>query len=291
MGDLKRMALLRTAVVVITCGLVHSASFDVGKATTFAGWSAAAYCDNLQNWDCGAQCRRNPHNRLVNITVVQDNNTQGQAFVGFDRASATIVVSFRGTVLLDFDNWWSDLSSLQLVQSPLCPIEGCQVGAGFLRAYHALREGVFEGLNSLREAFPKAPVVLTGHSLGASLAHLCVLDCHQQGIAVQDEITFGSPRSGNYQFSKYFRTIKGGRWRITHDQDPIPHLPPWNTPLDFWHITTEVYFPNRTGFEHQICTEGEGEDKNCCMGAVPLPSPLDHVHYLGWGLGTQFCVP
>ena len=65
------MALLRTAVVLITCGLVHSASFDLSKATTFAGWSAAAYCDSLQNWECGAQCRRNPQNRLVNITVVQ----------------------------------------------------------------------------------------------------------------------------------------------------------------------------------------------------------------------------
>lgn len=275
---------------MLSLASAHTAAFDLGKARTFAGWAAIAYCDNLEGWNCGAQCRQSER-ALENVTVITDNQTQGQAFVAYDRISSTIIISFRGTVLEDFDNWWSDLDSLQLVQTEMCPVQSCQVGKGFLNAYNALQHRVFAALYSLKGCFPYARVSITGHSLGASLAHLCVLDCHARGIRVDDEITFGSPRTGNKAFGEYFATISGPRWRITHDQDPIPHLPPYGTPLLFWHTSTEVFFPNQNGFVHQVCTEGKGEDKNCCMAVTPLPSTRDHVHYLGWGLGSPFCLP
>ena len=265
-------------------------TFDLMKAQDSVGYAAISYCNAslLQSWGCGSQCRGVPP--LTNVTVSQDDDTKGLAYIGYDAASATIVTSFRGTVLLDFQNWWSDLSSIQLVSTPLCPTKGCQVGAGFLLAYTKLKDRIFHGLSGLRAAYPDAKMSVAGHSLGASLAHLFVLDCFNHGIHIDVSTTVGSPRTGNVAFAHHYDSIPGTRWRMTHDQDPIPHLPPLS-PLGFWHVSTEVFFPNQTGIQHEICTEGDGEDKNCILSVVPLPSTRDHVHYLGWNIGEYFCPP
>jgi len=277
----------RVASLVLLWHLVRG--FDLQRAQDAAEWSAAAYCDHLEGWACGVQCRG--RTVLERVSVIRDNSTQGQAFVGYHHNSSTIVIAFRGTVLENFQNWWDDLSSVDLVPYHSCPAHGCLVGSGFLLAYEALREGVFERLNVLRAAFPDARLIITGHSLGASIAHLCVLECHQRRIPVHEEITFGSPRTGNKPFAQYLSDLKGHHWRVTHDQDPIPHLPMWDTPFDFWHVSTEVFFPSQIGLDHRLCLEGEGEDRNCSMRVVPYPSPRDHVHYLDLKVGSQFCLP
>jgi len=271
--------------------------FDFKEAHTSIGYAAVSYCDatKFESWTCGEQCRAVP--ALTNVTVSQHKETQGLAFIGYDDASNTIVVSFRGTVLLDFKNWWSDLSSIQLKSTPLCPVKDCQIGGGFLDAYDHLKDKIFIGLRAIVASHPDAQISVTGHSLGASLADIFVLDCHVQGTYINTEITAGSPRTGNKAFADHFDSINGTRWRLTHDQDPIPHLPPGGlAPVlnGFWHIKQEVFFPQEicTGkCEYKVCTEGDGEDKNCIFTQIPFPTPRDHVDYMGWKIGEYDCPP
>merc|ERR1711904_427275 len=105
-----------------------------------------------------------------------DDATSGLAYTGYDEASNTIFVSFRGTVATKFRNWWSDLSSIKLVSTELCQAPDCMVGEGFLTAYEGLKSHVVGAVKKLRQATPRARTTITGHSLGAALATICAMD-------------------------------------------------------------------------------------------------------------------
>ena len=106
--------------------LVASAlSFDLKYVKQTLGFAQVAYCSNIDTWTCGAVC--DGLDTLSEISVVTDRATQGLVYVGYRNTTNTIVVSFRGTVATDFQNWWTDLSSIHLITTPLCPSKGCQV--------------------------------------------------------------------------------------------------------------------------------------------------------------------
>ena len=48
-------------------------------------------------------------------------------------------------------------------------------------------------------------------------------------------------------------------WRVTHWQDPVPHLP--LRMMGFTHVSTEVFY-NENSTEYRVC-DGSGEDKSC----------------------------
>lgn len=55
--------------------------------------------------------------------------------------------------------------------------------------------------------YPTAKIAVTGHSLGGSLATLAAVDIQKDIKAVDIMYTFGSPRTGNTQFSNYFKGL------------------------------------------------------------------------------------
>ena len=131
-------------------------------------------------------------------------------------------------------------------------------------------------------------VQVTGHSLGAALAHVAAVDFYNNAIPIESTITFGSPRTGNMQFMQYYAKAGGVQWRVTHDRDPVIHLPPQGYGSRFWHVATEVYFGSPDGYDYTVC-DGSGEDQSCSWGVLPLPSTRDHLHMLGRHLGTYGC--
>ena len=112
---------------VLSLLVASTLSFDLDYVNQTLGFAQVSYCSNIDDWSCGAVCNGLPH--LSEISVVTDRATQGLVYVGYRNTTNTIVVSFRGTVATDFKNWWSDLSSIKLITTPLCPAEGCQVGS------------------------------------------------------------------------------------------------------------------------------------------------------------------
>lgn len=270
---------------------LQEARFNVTDASVILGYAQASYCQpGLQTWRCGPVCDSVP--ALSNVTVVNDSITGGLAYVGYDEAAETIVISFRGTVATNFLNWWSDLSSVQLVETELCQPRGCMVGKGFLQAYEGLREGVVNSVKSLRHAVPGAQITVTGHSLGAALATLCAMDLHSIDIAASKVFNYGCPRLGNSVMYEFYKTtVAGTKWRVTHARDPVIHLPtqtPWARNTSFWHTANEVFFKNENGLDHVVC-DGSGEDSRCSHSEVALPTPRDHLRYLDRHLGSYGC--
>ena len=301
--------------------------WDGNRSYTLLGYAQASYCRVVEGnfTACGEVCRGLPP--LSNFSVITGAGMRGGlAFVGFDAAAQHIVISFRGTQATNFRNWWSDLTSMKLVAMPSymqCDAtktrpqqrcEGCQLGAGFVAAYDALRAGVLDAVLFLRREHPDAPSVVVGHSLGAALASLHAMDLAARGVPLAAVVTFGSPRTGNKNFSAYYAThvegrgvIRGGArgvetstgtrssdgasssvyaWRVTHYRDPIVHLAARIQGL--WHVPGEIFFTQATGLEHRLC-DGSGEDASCSYGTTPLPSTRDHLHYMDERLGSYGC--
>jgi predicted lipase len=49
-----------------------------------------------------------------------------------------------------------------------------------------------------------AKIIVTGHSLGGSLAILAAADLHKSHGKIDQVYTFGQPRVGNAQFASYY---------------------------------------------------------------------------------------
>jgi hypothetical protein len=70
------------------------------------------------------------------------------------------------------------------------------------------------------------PTVVTGHSLGASLATLFVLENASRGkFDISTLCTFASPRVGDTEFVHTFNLLSIDSWRIVNSLDVVPKLP------------------------------------------------------------------
>jgi hypothetical protein len=49
-------------------------------------------------------------------------------------------------------------------------------------------------------------------------------------------MTFGQPRVGNAAFASYYSLLVPNTFRITHDRDMVPHLPPY-----YYHFPQKTY--------------------------------------------------
>ncbi len=96
-------------------------------------------------------------------------------------------------------------------QGPGCP--GCRMADGFYKSYLALAPAVKVALNGIGAG----TVVITGHSLGAGMAGIAMLDLHTSGFNLAStHYTFGHPRDGE-------RTAARAR-RLAPSLCPVPAL-------------------------------------------------------------------
>jgi hypothetical protein len=88
-------------------------------------------------------------------------------------------------------------------------------------------------------------IAVTGHSLGAALATLYVLENTSKGIISTPTLcTFGSPRVGDEAFTRAFNALNVTSWRIANVPDVVPNLPPESFGYD--HVDT-LTLVNSTG--------------------------------------------
>jgi len=71
-----------------------------------------------------------------------------------------------------------------------------------------------------------ASVFVTGHSLGAALAHLAAAAIASQFNVRPVSYTFCGPRGGDPQFGDAFNAAKLQTWRIFNTEDIVPTVPP-----------------------------------------------------------------
>jgi len=97
---------------------------------------------------------------------------------------------------------------------------------------------------SAEEARRPRPMVVAGHSLGAALATLFVMENDsKRKFDITTSCTFASPRVGNLEFARAFDQLPIDSWRIVNTLDVVPKLPP-HIPLllEYDHVDTAYPF-------------------------------------------------
>ena len=106
------------------------------------------------------------------------------------------------------------------------------VHEGFYSSWQELEDG---GLNTMIESifngYPGADILITGHSLGAALAHIAALEMKENSvynvldIGSVNAITFGSPRWCDEDIATYYGEVIDSNWRIVNEHDVVPTIP------------------------------------------------------------------
>ena len=143
-------------------------------------------------------------------------------------------------------------------------------------------------------------VIFTGHSLGGAMVQHAAIDMVLNNYVTKDKsvkiYTFGQPRFANYYLEEEFLQRDLSIYRVVHDRDVVPHLPPCNVlgtsslcekdgPVGFfpYHAPTEIFY-NQDFTSFKECSETEGEDLSCSDGNINF-SVLDHLIYFNVDVG------
>lgn len=205
----------------------------------------------------------------------------GNGFVGYDSVANEIIVSFSGTDPLAIENWIDDLDFVK-EDYPYC--SGCQVHKGFYETYKSVSTDVKSFVSSYQSQHPSASLTVTGHSLGAAMAAHCAAEFTHMGMNITTPYTYGMPRVGDSAFESWYTGAVVGTFRVTHRKDPVPHLAPEN--WGFHHMPYESFYKEKPE-EWKLCSF-DGEDNNCADQYLAALDVLDHLHYVGFDVTTNF---
>lgn len=161
-----------------------------------------------------------------------DTVTGTECFVAGDQQK--IVVSFRGTQVSQREDILTDIN-LKLEDGPLG-----QVHRGFLKAVDSVWEDLLKTIDEFQDNGQS--LWLTGHSLGAALAHITVakliddLDRPVYGL-----YTFGQPRAGDRTFARNFNVeFKSRYFRFVNNNDVVTRVP--LRKMNYSHAGNLLYF-------------------------------------------------
>jgi triacylglycerol lipase len=144
---------------------------------------------------------------------------------GFVATKGTdVYVIFRGTrTPLE---WFDDFTAFPVNFAPNGQPWG-KITRGFSLLYNDLRPQLADVLSQIvTEGGSLNSVFLSGHSLGAALAHIAAADIFAQFNAHPVSYTFSGPRAGEHQFAQTFLDADLPTWRVFNTEDIVPTVPP-----------------------------------------------------------------
>ncbi|KAK1783584.1 Alpha/Beta hydrolase protein [Copromyces sp. CBS 386.78] len=252
---------------------------ELTKLDYWAEQAATSYCNS--NNAAGAliacsssACPTVVSNKAVTIASFQGSVTDIRGVVSVDPVKKVITVSFRGSSSVR--NWMANVVFVQSSCSDL--VSGCLVHTGFYTAWNEVATKVTAAVKSAKATYPSYSIGVTGHSLGGAVATLAAAYLRKAGYTA-DLYTFGSPRVGNKAFAAFTTSQSGEEYRVTHDKDPVPRLPPIvfnyrHTSPEWW---LKVPSPTTTS-QVKICTGYASI--SCNAGTLGLEVD-DHTDYFG----------
>jgi hypothetical protein len=254
------------------------AQYDPSVAMSSLFYCKTSYCNaqDIQSWDCGSTC--NYHSGFRVQGVYRNSSVDSQGYTGLS-ANGTIVVAFRGSY--NIKNWFADLDFVKC-DYPAC--SGCEVHAGFYDVYLSMSSEMLSDVQTLVSANPGAPILVTGHSLGAAVSMHAAVDIMQKisGVSSLQLYNFGEPRVGNPAFAAWAASVlpAGKQYRVTHEADPVPHVPP--EVFGFLHAPHELWYNNDGSTSWKDCQDSATSEDDSCSDSVPIPIDIDdHLLYLG----------
>lgn len=155
-------------------------------------------------------------------------------YIAVDNTRGLTVLAFRGSSSIR-----NFLADADFVQVPTDICDGCEAHQGFWDSWLEARVGILAALKTTALQHPRSKVVVTGHSLGGSIADIAAAEIRKMGVPA-DLYTFGAPRIAGRKLSDFITNQNaGGNFRVTHFDDPVPKMPPLF--LDYVHISPEYY--------------------------------------------------
>jgi len=128
------------------------------------------------------------------------------AFIVFQPVSRRLVVSIAGST-----------SITHMLHNVRCyrtahPSGRGQVHSGFLRLYEGIKNPLFDGIRQGVEKYSPTELILTGHSMGASIVYLFIIELLAQDDPILPRVKlssciFGSPRVGDSDLVDHFLTL------------------------------------------------------------------------------------
>ncbi|ORC90252.1 lipase [Trypanosoma theileri] len=285
-------ALLFLLLLLCSCGVHAAYSETLAKSALLYSKVTYCYVPQIGNWSCIA-CEKPPKLKVVKLFT---NTTYGTlAYMGVDEKER-VVISFRGS--LNIINWLADLDMWPVpYQKPSC--WGCIVHRGFYNSFLSLRDEMWKELLKLITESPNRSlkVLITGHSLGGAMAVLAAADFASQGYPDVmhppkfELYTFGAPRVGNNAFASWVSALfcrgRHKSYRITNNQDVVPHLPPMfsgfeHTGGEVWYNSDGVdKYRNCSDVKGNVCTLKRVEEDSKCSNRIGMISVMDHMKYMG----------
>ncbi|OIW28720.1 alpha/beta-hydrolase [Coniochaeta ligniaria NRRL 30616] len=226
---------------------------------------------------------------LARVASILNTTTDIHGWVLRDDVAQELIVAFRGTLSETNLNTDENYTLANFDTLPSC--SGCQVHGGYYLAWLSVIDQVQSLVNSQMTTLPTYSLIITGHSLGASLA---TLTAAQLSTAYPDltVFTYGEPRSGNPAFASFLDTTFSTSsvdttkfYRVTHENDGIVVAPPLtdgyvHQSLEFWSRDPPC------AANTYICG---GETLDCAAGLNGSGINLAHVTYFGRLSAT--CLP
>jgi len=252
-----------------------SVSYDPAFSQTLALYNYVSYCNatSIQRWDC-YWCQKVQAPPLKSIfTVTGNEDIFGYVF----QMQNTIYVVIRGTVLDSIQNW---INNANFVLTPLWSGSTVQVHSGFKKDTGEIYQGILVAIKALLNGCPSCSIMLTGHSLGGAISSILALELDRDlpSTVTFDQITYGSPRTGNPAFVTLHKSIVQNSYRVVNKKDIVPRLP--THLLNFFnHVPEEVWYGPSGGYK--LC-DNSGEDPTCSLSVNFLETNInDHLTYFG----------
>ena len=243
--------LLLTALFIA----VHSYNFS--QLITSVLLSGAAYCDDYSKSGVNV------------LDTIYDEATDLRGFTA--SINNTLFVALRGSS--SAQNWIDDFE-IRLVDYDKCA--GCSVHHGFYKSALGVKSQV---LNSIeKHGIGVDNIIVTGHSYGAAVAQVLALELLEISGGKIHVYNFGQPRTGNAEYATYVNQMLPGFWRVTHDRDLVPHLPP---KIGYRHSCGELFEDSHGDILE--CSQTDCEDPKCSQQYRTIQtSTNDHLFYLGY---------
>jgi triacylglycerol lipase len=96
---------------------------------------------------------------------------------------------------------------------------------GFKNIYDQFATAIIDQLKLLRAKGQAKNIFVTGHSLGAALAHLVAADIFIQLGVAPISYTFSGPRTGDPLFAAAYAKAQIETWRVFNTEDIVPTVP------------------------------------------------------------------
>lgn len=172
---------------------------------------------------------------LQSRKVVVDPKNDFQGIVRYSSHHDANIISYRGSI--DIQNWIDDFTFVQKKEYKNLP--NALVHEVFYRLYQEVAKQVVASVQDIRKEHEVAMILVSGHSMGGAVALICAIELSMlRALYVQAVYTFGHPRAGNFAFAELMQKNVPNLFRVTHNHDIVPHLPP--TYLNYRHSAVEV---------------------------------------------------